>query len=71
MRLVLGLLLGLTAGYAYGFYDGRHHTQPTVLQLIKKANPPRVNAVQRAESLKTDAERKLQQNADDKLKAAH
>ncbi|HEY3288345.1 MAG TPA: hypothetical protein VGJ96_14590 [Gemmatimonadaceae bacterium] len=71
MRLLLGLLLGLAAGYSYGFYDGRHHTEPTVLRMVKSVTNSRINSVQRAESLKVDAEKKLQQNADEKMKAAH
>ncbi len=70
MRILVGLLLGLAAGYSSGFYDGRHHTQPTVLRLVKGFKAPGVNAVQHAESLKADAEAKLQRNADEKMKAA-
>lgn len=70
MRILVGLLLGLAAGYSYGFYDGRHHTQPTVLRLMKGIKPPGAAAVQHAESLKADAEAKLQQNANEKMKAA-
>lgn len=70
MRLLFGLLLGLAAGYSYGFYDGRHNTEPTVLRMTKSLRKPNVSAVQRAESLRADAERKLQENADAKMKAA-
>ncbi len=69
MRILVGLLLGLAAGYSYGFYDGRHHTEPSVLRFAKTLRNPASSAVQRAESLKTDAEAKLQQNADEKMKA--
>lgn len=69
MRLLLGLLLGLSAGYAYGFYDGRHHTEPTVLRIVKSVKYPGVSAIQRADSLKTDAEAKLQKNANEKMEA--
>ena len=68
MRILVGLLLGLAAGYSYGFYDGRHHTQPTVLRFMKDFKAPGVSALQRAESLKADVEAKLQQNADEKTK---
>jgi hypothetical protein len=71
MRLLIGLLLGLAAGYGYGFYDGRHNTQPSVMRVIKGFKAPGISAVQRAESLKADAEAKLQQNANEKLRAAH
>lgn len=70
MRILVGLLLGLAVGYGYGFYDGRHNTEPTVLRLTKTLRKPNISAVQRAESLKADAERKLQENADAKMKAA-
>ena len=70
MRVLVGLLLGLAAGYGYGFYDGRHHTEPSVLRMAKTLRKPSFSAVQRAESLRRDAERKLQKNADDKLKEA-
>jgi hypothetical protein len=70
MRILVGLLLGLAAGYGYGFYDGRHNAEPSVLRLTKQFRKPSVSAVQRAESLKADAEARLQQNADAKLKAA-
>lgn len=70
MRVLVGLLLGLAAGYSYGFYDGRHHPEPSVLRMAKTFRKPSISAVQRAESLRIDAERKLQKNADDKLKAA-
>lgn len=70
MRVIMGLLLGLAAGYGYGFYDGRHHREPTVLRMARTFRKPSIPALQRAESLRTDAERKLQQNADDKMKAA-
>jgi hypothetical protein len=70
MRILVGLLLGLAAGYSYGFYDGRHNTQPTVVRLVKGFKRPSASAIQHAESLKADAEAKLQQNADEKLKAA-
>lgn len=70
MRVIIVLLLGLTAGYGYGFYDGRHHEQPSVLRVAKSFRKPPISAVQRAESLKTDAEAKLQKNADEKMKAA-
>ena len=66
----MGLLLGLAAGYGYGFYDGRHHGEPSVLRMARTFRKPTVSAVQRAESLRKDAEMKLQKNADDKLKAA-
>lgn len=69
MRVLVGLLLGLAAGYGYGFYDGRHHSEPSVLRMAKTFRKPSISAVQRAESLRADAERKLQKNADDKLKA--
>jgi hypothetical protein len=70
MRLLLGLLLGLAGGYTYGFYDGRHHTQPTVLHVVRAFKNPvsRVNQVR--DSLAADASAKLQKNADDKVKAA-
>ncbi|MDP1892110.1 MAG: hypothetical protein Q8K55_14545 [Gemmatimonadaceae bacterium] len=70
MRILVGVLLGLATGYGYGFYDGRHNAEPSVLRLTTQFRKPSVSAVQRAESLKTDAEVKLQQNADAKLKAA-
>ena len=70
MRVIMGLLLGLAAGYGYGFYDGRHHTEPSVLRMAKSFRKPTIPAVQRAESLKVDAEQKLQKNADEKMKAA-
>lgn len=70
MRLLIGLLLGLVLGYGYGFYDGRRHTEPTLLKLTKSLQKPNVSAVQRAESLRADAEAKLQQNANAKMKAA-
>lgn len=70
MRLLVGLLLGIAAGYSYGFYDGRHNAQPSVLRVAKSFRKPNISAVQRAESLRADAEAKLQKNADDKLKAA-
>jgi len=49
MRILLGLLLGLAGGYAYGFYDGRHNTEPTVLRMTKDFRKPSISAVQRAE----------------------
>ena len=70
MRVLLGILLGLAAGYGYGFYDGRHHTEPIVLRMAKSIRKPSISSVQRAESLRADAEAKLQKNADDKMKAA-
>jgi hypothetical protein len=70
MRILIGLLLGLALGYGYGFYDGRHNTEPTVLRLTKGLRKPNISAVQRAESLRADAEAKLQQNANEKMKAA-
>lgn len=70
MRVLIGLLLGLLLGYGYGFYDGRHNTQPTLLRVTKQFRKPSISAVQRAESLRADAEAKLQQNANDKIKAA-
>jgi hypothetical protein len=70
MRILVGLLLGLAAGYAYGFYDGRHNTQPTVVRMVKGFKSPGASAIQHAESLKADAEAKLQQNANEKMKAA-
>lgn len=69
MRILLGLLLGLSAGYAYGFYDGRRHNEPAVLRIMKTVKRPGFGAVQRAESLKTDAEAKLQKNANEKMEA--
>lgn len=73
MRVLIGLLLGLAAGYGYGFYDGRHHTEPSVLRMaknVKSVKKPSISSGQRAESLRADAEAKLQKNADDKMKAA-
>ena len=70
MRVLVGLLLGLAAGYGYGFSDGRQHSEPIVLRMAKTLRKPSFSAVQRAESLRLDAERKLQKNAGDKLKAA-
>lgn len=69
MRILLGLLLGLSAGYAYGFYDGRRHSEPSVLRVMKTFRHPGLSAVQRAESLKADAEAKLQKNANEKMEA--
>ncbi len=71
MRVLVGLLLGLAAGYAYGFYDGRHNTVPAVMRLTKGLRVTGVPAVQRAESLKADAEAKMQQHANETMKAAH
>ncbi|MHB1311344.1 MAG: hypothetical protein ACYC3L_04930 [Gemmatimonadaceae bacterium] len=70
MRLILGLLLGLAGGYTYGFHDGRHNTQPTVLRVVRGFKNPvgRVNQVR--DSLAADASARLQKNADDKVKAA-
>lgn len=73
MRVLMGILLGLAAGYGYGFYDGRHHTEPSVLRMaknMKNIRKPSISSVQRAESLRADAEAKLQKNADAKMKAA-
>ena len=69
MRVSMVLVLGLAAGYGYGFYDGRHHAEPTVLRLAKSLRKPSVSSVQRAEFLRADAEAKLQKNADEKMKA--
>src|SRR5450759_3354122 len=46
------------------------HAEPSVLRMAKTLRKPSFSAVQRAESLRRDAERKLQKNADDKLKEA-
>ena len=70
MRVLVGLLLGLAAGYGYGFHDGRHNSEPSVLRMARTFRKPSISAVQHAESLRTGAERKLQQNADAKMKAA-
>lgn len=70
MRVLAGLLLGLAAGYGYGFHDGRHNSEPSVLRMTKTFRKPSISAVQRAESLRADAEGKLQRNADAKMKAA-
>jgi hypothetical protein len=70
MRLMLGLLLGIAGGYGIGFYDGRHHTEPSVLRVVKGFKNPvgQVNRVR--DSLAADASAKLQKNADDKVTAA-
>jgi hypothetical protein len=70
MRVALGLLLGLAAGYSYGFYDGRHHTQPTVVRVVKGFTNPVDRAKVLRDSIAADASAKLQKNADDKMKAA-
>ena len=69
MRILLGLLLGLSAGYTYGFSDGRHHSEPTVLRMVKNFKHAGFSAVQRAESLKAEAEAKRQKNASEKTEA--
>lgn len=69
MRLLLGLLLGPSASSAYRFFDGRQHTDPTVLRVVKGFKQPRFSAVQRADSLRADAEAKLQKNANEKMEA--
>lgn len=70
MRVIMGLLRGLAAGYSHGFYDGRHHTEPSVLRLAKSLRKPTIPAVQRAETLKADTKARMQNNADEKMKAA-
>mgnify|MGYP001305423426 CR=1 FL=1 len=70
MRVIMGPLLGQAAGYSPGFYDGRHLTEPSVLRMAKSFEKPAIPSVQRAESLKADAEAKLRKNADEKMNAA-
>jgi len=70
MRVLVGLLLGLAAGYSYGFYDGRHNTEPSVTRLTKTLRKASIAPVQRVDSLRAGAERKLQENADAKMKVA-
>lgn len=70
MRLFMGLRLEPAAGYGGGFCDGRHHTEPSVLRMAKSIKKPTISSVQRAESLRADAEAKRQRNADARMKAA-
>jgi hypothetical protein len=53
MRYIIVLVIGLCAGYAYGFNDAQHHEKPIVTRIVE-----RVGGKDR-ENFMNDADRKM------------